>query len=57
MFRLVPRQSHLIRAVIPTRRLNSFTSGPAPPKLPPAQQAEFERLQRAASLSSAFQPS
>ncbi|GJD02218.1 Duf1674 domain-containing protein [Colletotrichum higginsianum IMI 349063] len=40
----------------PARRLNSsFTRGPAPPRLPPDQQAEFERLQRQASVSSAFQ--
>ncbi|CAM1500513.1 Fc.00g096750.m01.CDS01 [Cosmosporella sp. VM-42] len=39
-----------------TIRLYSFRPGPAPPKLPAAQQAEFERLQRAAAVSSAFQP-
>ncbi|UKZ69346.1 uncharacterized protein TrAtP1_010354 [Trichoderma atroviride] len=40
----------------PLHRLSStFTSRPAPPKLPAAQQAEFERLQRAAAVSSAFQ--
>ncbi|KAG6012018.1 hypothetical protein E4U54_007774 [Claviceps lovelessii] len=38
------------------RRPYSFTPGPSPLKLPAAQQAEFERLQRKASLSSAFQP-
>ncbi|KAL7794128.1 hypothetical protein V8C43DRAFT_305163 [Trichoderma afarasin] len=34
---------------------SSFSSRPSPPKLPAAQQAEFERLQRAAAVSSAFQ--
>ncbi|GFP59088.1 hypothetical protein ACSS6W_007746 [Trichoderma asperelloides] len=39
-----------------SHRLSStFSSRPAPPKLPAAQQAEFERLQRAAAVSSAFQ--
>ncbi|KAK2609082.1 hypothetical protein QQS21_002309 [Conoideocrella luteorostrata] len=38
------------------RRPYSFTSGPAPPKLPASEQAEFERLQREAAVSSAFQP-
>lgn len=45
------------------RRFNSssssssspFSRGPSPPRLPAEQQAEFERLQRAASVSSAFQ--
>ncbi|KAK1239955.1 hypothetical protein MKX08_007397 [Trichoderma sp. CBMAI-0020] len=45
-----------LRNPISTHRLSStFTSRPAPPKLPAAQQAEFERLQRAAAVSSAFQ--
>lgn len=35
----------------------SSFSRPAPPKLPPSEQAEFERLQRDAAVSSAFQPS
>ncbi|GKT44262.1 succinate dehydrogenase cytochrome B subunit, mitochondrial [Colletotrichum spaethianum] len=40
----------------PSARLSSsFTRGPAPPRLPADQQAEFERLQRQASVSSAFQ--
>ncbi|KAL7908250.1 hypothetical protein GGI35DRAFT_480955 [Trichoderma velutinum] len=38
-----------------TRSSSSFSSRPSPPKLPAAQQAEFERLQRAAAVSSAFQ--
>ncbi|KAL6855628.1 hypothetical protein J3F83DRAFT_470788 [Trichoderma novae-zelandiae] len=38
-----------------TRPSSTFSSRPAPPKLPAAQQAEFERLQRAAAVSSAFQ--
>lgn len=37
------------------RLSSTFSSRPAPPKLPAAQQAEFERLQRAAAVSSAFQ--
>lgn len=35
---------------------SSFQRGPAPPKLPADLQAEFERLQRQAAVSSAFQP-
>ena len=34
----------------------SFRPQPAPQKLPAEQQAEFERLQRSAAVSSAFQP-
>lgn len=44
-------------SVLRTRRLaSSFTSQPGPPKLPAKEQAEFERLQREAEVSSAFQP-
>ncbi|PTB63101.1 hypothetical protein BBK36DRAFT_1144162 [Trichoderma citrinoviride] len=54
----LPRLSNLklnLRSTT-TRRLSStFSSRPSPPKLPAAQQAEFERLQRAAAVSSAFQ--
>lgn len=39
----------------PSRPSSSFTARPSPPKLPADQQAEFERLQRAAAVSSAFQ--
>ncbi|KAL6852601.1 hypothetical protein ACO1O0_007148 [Amphichorda felina] len=35
---------------------SSFRPQPAPPKLPAQQQAEFERLQRSAAVSAAFQP-
>ncbi|GAB0138240.1 hypothetical protein EsDP_00006477 [Epichloe bromicola] len=57
MNRLVPR--HAIH--VPLRRITrpysqTFTPGPAPPKLPASEQAEFERLQRKASVSTAFQP-
>ncbi|KAL7944056.1 hypothetical protein V8C42DRAFT_327616 [Trichoderma barbatum] len=38
-----------------TRSSSTFSSRPSPPKLPADQQAEFERLQRAAAVSSAFQ--
>ncbi|KAG6053660.1 hypothetical protein E4U17_004472 [Claviceps sp. LM77 group G4] len=56
MLRLLPR--NLIRASLPrAHRSYSFATGPSPPKLPADQQAEFERLQRNASLSPAFQPS
>ncbi|KAG5994865.1 hypothetical protein E4U13_001241 [Claviceps humidiphila] len=55
MQRLLPR--HIIRASFPRAyRSYSFATGPSPPKLPADQQAEFERLQRNASLSPAFQP-
>ena len=39
------------------RYASDFASRPAPPKLPASEQAEFERLQREAAVSSAFQPS
>lgn len=45
-----------LRAPAPIRCYSSFTSRPAPPKLPAAEQAEFDRLQREAAVSSAFQP-
>ncbi|KOS19060.1 Protein FMP21 [Escovopsis weberi] len=35
----------------------SFSARPAPPRLPDSEQSEFERLQRSAAVSSAFQPS
>ncbi|KXH27804.1 hypothetical protein CSIM01_06723 [Colletotrichum simmondsii] len=43
--------------LIPSRlsSTSAFSRGPAPPRLPADQQAEFERLQRQASVSSAFQ--
>ncbi|KAJ4859693.1 hypothetical protein T069G_04681 [Trichoderma breve] len=47
-----------VNLTLTTTRLSSsssFSSRPSPPKLPAAQQAEFERLQRAAAVSSAFQ--
>ncbi|KAM0255534.1 hypothetical protein ACHAQJ_005681 [Trichoderma viride] len=45
-----------LRLSLSRHRLSStFSSRPSPPKLPADQQAEFERLQRAASVSSAFQ--
>ena len=55
MSRLLTRR--LTPLIRPSTRLSStFQSRPSPPKLPADQQAEFERLQRAASVSSAFQP-
>jgi hypothetical protein len=38
------------------RPASSFRPSPSPPKLSAEDQAEFERLQRDASVSSAFQP-
>ncbi len=38
------------------RYASNFGTAPGPPKLPAEEQAEFERLQRAAAVSSAFQP-
>ncbi|KAM3556565.1 hypothetical protein MY1884_004998 [Beauveria asiatica] len=38
------------------RHASNFGAAPGPPKLPAKEQAEFERLQRAAAVSSAFQP-
>ncbi|KAJ3939147.1 uncharacterized protein N0V96_010589 [Colletotrichum fioriniae] len=48
---------NLSKTSIPTRfsSTSAFSRGPAPPRLPADQQAEFERLQRQASVSSAFQ--
>lgn len=41
----------------PAIRLSStFRAGPAPPRLPPEQQAEFERLQRTANTQEGFNP-
>ncbi|KAI0394604.1 DUF1674-domain-containing protein [Xylariaceae sp. FL0594] len=34
-----------------------FTTGPSPPRLPPSEQAEFERLQRIASTQEGFNAS
>ncbi|KAM0502849.1 hypothetical protein ACHAP8_003684 [Fusarium lateritium] len=57
MYRVLTRRftPSLIRPP-PTRFSSTFQSRPGPPKLPASEQAEFERLQRAASVSSAFQP-
>ncbi|CAJ2510653.1 Uu.00g062780.m01.CDS01 [Anthostomella pinea] len=38
------------------RYASSFESGPAPPRLPPKEQAEFERLQRTANTQEGFNP-
>ncbi|RYP43220.1 hypothetical protein DL768_010040 [Monosporascus sp. mg162] len=46
---LIPGQS-------PVRNSSSFRVGPAPPRLPPEQQAEFERLQRIANTQEGFNP-
>ncbi|KAI0010081.1 DUF1674-domain-containing protein [Xylariaceae sp. FL0662B] len=35
---------------------NPFQSSPSPPRLPPEQQAEFERLQRTANTQEGFNP-
>lgn len=54
-----PLQSLLLRLRHPStpgRPSSTFTPRPAPPKLPADQQAEFERLQRTAAVSSAFAP-
>lgn len=55
-FRLrLPRRPPRIPAPRALRANSTFAPRPSPPKLPAAQQAEFERLQRAAAVSSAFQ--
>jgi hypothetical protein len=58
MSRLLTRRftASIFRITTTPRFSSTFQSRPAPPKLPADQQAEFERLQRAASVSSAFQP-
>lgn len=38
------------------RLSSTFRGGPAPPRLPPALQAEFERLQRVANTQEGFNP-
>ncbi|KAF5502757.1 Succinate dehydrogenase assembly factor 4 [Colletotrichum aenigma] len=53
MSRLLRLRTPILR--LPSRASSTFSRGPAPPRLPADQQAEFERLQRAASVSSAFQ--
>lgn len=50
------RIARLAPALTQTRCASSFRPSPSPPKLPAEQQSEFERLQRDASVSSAFQP-
>lgn len=59
MSRLLSRQAFNLRLLTPSFRTysTSFRPQPAPPKLEPEQQAEFERLQRKAAVSSAFNPS
>jgi hypothetical protein len=50
------RRAPVTAPPIPAMRLSSsFQPQPSPPKLPAEQQAEFERLQRAAAVSAAFQ--
>lgn len=56
MSRLLRPSRRLLLPSAPTRLSSTFRARPAPPKLPADQQAEFERLQRAASVSAAFQP-
>ncbi|EFY92157.1 hypothetical protein J3458_004310 [Metarhizium acridum] len=55
MQRLRPLRAILTRGSR-ARTYSSFQTRPAPPKLPASEQAEFERLQREAAVSSAFQP-
>ncbi|KAG9256593.1 FMP21-like protein [Emericellopsis atlantica] len=54
--RAFPRLALPTRAISIRTYASSFRPGPAPPKLPAEQQAEFERLQRQAAVSSAFNP-
>ncbi|KAI3317560.1 hypothetical protein HD806DRAFT_514385 [Xylariaceae sp. AK1471] len=55
---LRPSSSTLIRPAqslqSTIRHASSFQSGPSPPRLPPDQQAEFERLQRTANTQEGF---
>ncbi|KDN61352.1 hypothetical protein CSUB01_06554 [Colletotrichum sublineola] len=54
LLRLRPFQTIIPRAPPAAARLSSsFSRGPAPPRLPADQQAEFERLQREASAPAA----
>lgn len=55
--RSIRRATPRLLRLQPTHRLaSSFRPSPSPVKLPAEEQAEFERLQRDASVSSAFQP-
>lgn len=47
-----PATRHLLPSHI--RRASSFQTGPSPPRLPPSEQAEFERLQRTANTQEGF---
>lgn len=49
---IAPATRHLLSSH--ARRASSFQSGPAPPRLPPSEQAEFERLQRTANTQEGF---
>ncbi|CAH0048489.1 unnamed protein product [Clonostachys solani] len=55
---LLARAPRPFSRVLSTRSYSSspFSSQPGPPKLPAREQAEFERLQRQAAVSPAFQP-
>jgi Protein of unknown function (DUF1674) len=55
--RIIPRVRSLNRSqlILPLRNASTFEPHPSPPRLPADQQAEFERLQRAAATSSATQ--
>ncbi|KFH42764.1 hypothetical protein ACRE_064580 [Hapsidospora chrysogenum ATCC 11550] len=56
MPRLLPHLRPLKPTLLLLRPYSSLRPRPAPPKLPAEQQAEFERLQRSAAVSAAFQP-
>ena len=51
MSRLLPSKFFLPsrRFFASTTRRTAFTTGPAPPRLPPKEQEEFERLQKASA--------
>ncbi|TRX91101.1 hypothetical protein FHL15_008083 [Xylaria flabelliformis] len=43
-----------ITPTLPIRLSSTFQTGPSPPRLPPSEQAEFERLQRTANTQVGF---
>jgi uncharacterized protein DUF1674 len=50
----LPRALAPARLIIRPYSSSPFQQGPAPPRLPASEQAEFDRLQREAAVSSAF---
>ncbi|GAW22198.1 hypothetical protein ANO14919_117330 [Xylariales sp. No.14919] len=57
LMRLPRALAHLRSSPSPLTRIqpaSTFNTGPSPPRLPPSEQAEFERLQRTANTQEGF---